>query len=200
MRLDDVERREDAVADLERGVAWLAGEGLIDSTRVAIHGRSYGGYMVLAALTLHPERWAAGVEIAGISNFVTFLEQTGAYRRRHREAEYGSLARDRALLERLSPIHRVDRIRAPLLVVHGSNDPRVPIGEAEQMVEALRARGRPVEFLRFDDEGHALSRLEDRLAAYGAMARFLAAHLGFAVEDSLPRAPRAAGGQAGGAE
>ncbi len=200
MRLDDGERREDAVADLERGVAWLARQGLVDSARVAIHGRSYGGYVTLAALTLYPERWAAGVEIAGISNFVTFLEQTGAYRRRHREAEYGSLEHDRSLLERLSPIHRVDRIRAPLLVVHGSNDPRVPIGEAEQMVEALRARGRPVEFLRFADEGHALSRLDDRLAAYGAMARFLAAHLGFAVEDSVPRAPRAAGGQAGGAE
>jgi dipeptidyl aminopeptidase/acylaminoacyl peptidase len=182
LNLDNVERREDSVADLERGVAWLVREGLIDSTRVAIYGSSYGGYMTLAALTLYPERFAAGVDRVGIANFVSFLERTGSYRRRHRESEYGSLQDDQEILEGLSPLHRVDRIQAPLMVIHGANDPRVPIWEAEQIVEALRSRGRPVEYLRFDNEGHGISRLENRITAYGAMADFLATHLDLEIE------------------
>jgi dipeptidyl aminopeptidase/acylaminoacyl peptidase len=129
--------------------------------------------MVLAALTTDPEVWAAGVDLVGIANFVTFLEQTSPWRRPLREAEYGSLAADRAFLEEISPIHRVDRIVAPLFVVHGANDPRVPIGEAEQIVAALRARSRPVEYLRFDDEGHGLVRLANKLVAYPRIAAFL---------------------------
>ncbi len=183
-RLDDRERREDSVTDLERGVAWLAGRGEIDSTRVAIYGSSYGGYMVLAALTLYPERFAAGVDQVGIANFVTFLEQTAPYRRENREAEYGSLVADRELLARLSPIHRVERIRAPLLVLHGANDPRVPVAEAEQIVAALQARGQPVEFLRLDDEGHGVAQQENRREVYGAVARFLATHLGLPPEPT----------------
>ena len=105
-------------------------------------GGCYGGYMTMAAITEHPELWAAAVNIVGIVNFVTFLERTGAYRRALREAEYGSLEHDRAFLERISPIHKVDRIACPLLVVHGANDPRVPVSEAEQVVAALQARGR----------------------------------------------------------
>ncbi len=186
-RLDDRERREDSVADLEQGVVWLAREGMIDSTRVAVYGSSYGGYMVLAALTLYPDRFAAGVDQVGIANFVSFLERTAPYRRTHREGEYGSLDTDRELLTRLSPLNRVDRIRAPLLVIHGANDPRVPVGEAEQIVAALEARGLAVEFLRFDDEGHGISRHENRIYAYGRMVRFLATHLGLAPEpEPLP--------------
>jgi dipeptidyl aminopeptidase/acylaminoacyl peptidase len=196
-RLDDRERREDAVADLERGVMWLADRGEIDSTRVAVYGSSYGGYMVLAALTLYPERFAAGVDQVGIANFVSFLEQTAPYRRANREVEYGSLEADRALLERLSPIHRVDRIRAPLLVLHGANDPRVPVAEAEQIVTALEARGHPVEFLRLDDEGHGVAQQENRRVVYGTVARFLAAHLGLPAEPPLP-APAAARPGGGG--
>jgi dipeptidyl aminopeptidase/acylaminoacyl peptidase len=140
-------------------------------------GGSYGGYLVLAALTARPDLWAAGVDIVGIANFVTFLERTGPWRRRHREAEYGSLDRDRTLLERLSPLNQVDRVSAPLMVIHGANDPRVPVQEAEQIVASLRARRHPVEYLRFDDEGHGLVRLENRLAAYPAIAAFLERHL-----------------------
>src|SRR5439155_9942656 len=117
------------------------------------------------------------VDIFGIANFVTFLERTGPWRRRLREAEYGSLEHHRDLLKRLSPIHRVDRIAAPLLVVHGANDPRVPISEAEQIVAGLQSRGQPVEYLRFEDEGHGLVKLENRLVAYPRIADFLERHL-----------------------
>jgi dipeptidyl aminopeptidase/acylaminoacyl peptidase len=171
--LDDVERRMDAVADLEAGWRWLVRSSLADPGRVAIVGGSYGGFLVLAALVAHPELWAAGVDIVGIANFATFLETTGPYRRRLRETEYGDLERDAGLLQAISPIHRVDRIRAPLMVIHGANDPRVPVGEAEQIVASLRARGAAVEYLRFEDEGHGLARLENRLTAYPAIADFL---------------------------
>ena len=147
--------------------------GIADPRRIAVMGGSYGGFMVLAALTTYPELWAAGVDIVGIANFVTFLENTGPWRRRLREAEYGSLEHDRAFLEQISPIRSVDRIAAPLFVVHGGNDPRVPVGEAEQIVAALTSRGVPVEYLRFDDEGHGLVKRANRLVAYPAIARFL---------------------------
>lgn len=122
--------------------------------------------MVLSALTHYPESWTAAVDIVGIASFVTFLERTGAYRRAVRETKYGSLAQHRALLEALSPIHQADRIRAPLFVVHGRNDPGVPLEEAEQIVAALRARQVPVELLVYDDEGHGLVKLANKLDAY----------------------------------
>ena len=175
--LDDVEKRRDAVEDLKHGAEWLIAQGIADPRRLAVLGGSYGGFMVLATLTTHPELWAAGVDIVGIANFVTFLENTGPWRRKLREAEYGSLERDRALLESLSPIHRVERIRAPLLVIHGANDPRVPVGEAEQIVSRLRKRGQPVEYLRFDDEGHGIVKLENKRVAYPAIAEFLDRYL-----------------------
>jgi dipeptidyl aminopeptidase/acylaminoacyl peptidase len=134
--------------------------------------------MVLASLTSYPELWAAGVDIVGIANFVTFLEHTGPWRRRLREAEYGSLDRDRAFLEQISPLHKADRIVAPLMVIHGANDPRVPIGETEQIVANLEQRGRPVEYLRFEDEGHGIVKLKNRLVAYPRIADFLEEHLG----------------------
>jgi prolyl oligopeptidase PreP (S9A serine peptidase family) len=176
--LDDVERREDSVRDLAAVNRWLRARPEVHPDRIAVLGGSYGGYMVLAALTLDPELWAAGCDIVGIANFRTFLERTASYRRALREAEYGSLARDGAVLDRVSPIHRVDRIRAPLFVIHGANDPRVPVGEAEQIVAALRARHQRVEYQRFDNEGHGIFRRENRVAAYGALARFFDEVLG----------------------
>jgi dipeptidyl aminopeptidase/acylaminoacyl peptidase len=173
--LDDVERRLDSVRDLAMLARSLgAGSG----ARVAVMGGSYGGYMAMAAITEHPELWSAAVNIVGIVNFVTFLERTGAYRRALREAEYGSLEHDRALLERISPIHKIDRISCPLMVVHGANDPRVPVSEAEQVVAALRDRGGEVTYLRYDDEGHGITRLRNRLDCYPQIARFLERHLG----------------------
>lgn len=171
--LDDVEKRLDAVADLAAAAYWLQRQPDIDGDRLAVYGGSYGGFMVLAALTLYPDLWAAGVDIVGISNMVTFLENTSAYRRAHREAEYGSLAHDREFLTQISPLNHVDQITAPLIVIHGANDPRVPLTEAEQMVAALKARNVPVEFLVFADEGHGLVRLKNKEVAYRAIVAFL---------------------------
>ncbi|HLJ34200.1 MAG TPA: prolyl oligopeptidase family serine peptidase, partial [Ktedonobacteraceae bacterium] len=156
---------------------WLSERGIADPQRIAIMGGSYGGFMVLSAVTTYPEIWAAGVDIVGIANFVTFLENTGPWRRKNREAEYGSLEHDREFLEQISPIRSVDRITAPLFVVHGANDPRVPVGEAEQIVAALQQRNVPVEYLRFADEGHGLIKRANRLVAYPAIARFLNMHV-----------------------
>lgn len=177
VHLDDVELRPDSVKDMAEAARWAARTGLAHPERLAVMGASYGGYMVLAALTSNPELWAAGVDIVGIANFVTFLENTGPWRRHHREVEYGSLERDRAVLDQISPIHKADRIVAPLMVIHGANDPRVPVSEAEQLVETLQARGRTVEYLRFEDEGHGLAKLKNRLAAYPQVADFLERHL-----------------------
>jgi dipeptidyl aminopeptidase/acylaminoacyl peptidase len=175
--LDDVEKRMDAVADLAHAAYWLCQQPGIDGDRLVVYGGSYGGFMVLSALTTYPDLWAAGIDIVGISNLATFLENTSGYRRAHREAEYGSLERDRAFLERIAPINHLDRIRAPLMVIHGANDPRVPLSEAEQLVTALQARGVPVEFLVFDDEGHGLVKLKNKLVAFPAIVDFLNKHL-----------------------
>ncbi|MDZ7701971.1 MAG: S9 family peptidase [Halobacteriales archaeon] len=175
--LDDVERRLDSVRDVKAGVEWLHDQPAVDPDRIVAMGGSYGGFMVLASLTEYPELWAAGVDIVGIANFVTFLENTGDWRRALREAEYGSLEDDREFLESVSPINNVDRIVAPLFVAHGENDPRVPVGEARQIAEEAAAQGVPVETLFFDDEGHGFTKLENRIEAYTAIADFLDAHV-----------------------
>ena len=178
MSLDDIRLRMDSVADLRHAALWLGSEGIADAKRIAVMGGSYGGFMTLAAVTSYPDLWAAAVDIVGIANFVTFLENTSAWRRRLREAEYGSLERDRDFLTAISPIHKVDRISAPLFVVHGANDPRVPVGEAEQIVASLRSRGRPVEYQRYEDEGHGIIKRANRLIAYPAIAQFLRQYIG----------------------
>jgi dipeptidyl aminopeptidase/acylaminoacyl peptidase len=175
--LDDVRQRMDSVADLAHAAYWLRDSGRADPNRIAVYGGSYGGFMVLAALTTYPDLWAAGVDLVGIANFVTFLENTGTWRRHLREAEYGSLENDRDFLEEISPINKVERIRAPLLVIHGANDPRVPIGEAEQMVARLRALGRTVEFIRLEDEGHQIAKMKNKLTVFPTAVRFLRQHL-----------------------
>ncbi|AAG18962.1 S9 family peptidase [Halobacterium salinarum] len=175
MNLDNVRNRMDAVADGKAGVEWLTARTDIDADRVVAYGGSYGGFMVLASLTEYPELWAAGVDIVGIANFVTFLENTGDWRREHRESEYGSLDADREFLESISPTNNADRIRAPLLVLHGANDPRVPVGEAERIVEQASAHV-PVEKHVFDDEGHGFSKRANKQAAYRAVVDFLDDH------------------------
>jgi dipeptidyl aminopeptidase/acylaminoacyl peptidase len=175
--LDDVEKRMDSVADIEAGVKWLRGRSEIDPERVVAFGGSYGGFMVLAALTEYPDLWAAGVDVVGIANFVTFLENTGDWRREHREAEYGSLEDDREFLESISPTNNIENIEAPLLVLHGANDPRVPVGEAEQIAETAVEQGVPVEKRIFEDEGHGFTKLENRIEAYTTVADFLDEHV-----------------------
>jgi dipeptidyl aminopeptidase/acylaminoacyl peptidase len=133
--------------------------------------------MVLAALTEYPDLWAAGVDVVGIANFVTFLENTGSWRRELREAEYGSLEDDREFLESVSPVNNIDSIEAPLFVLHGANDPRVPVDEAEQVAAAAAEQGVPVRKLIFDDEGHGITKLENRIEAYREIVAFLDEYL-----------------------
>lgn len=170
--LDDTTRRLDSVRDLAAVHDWLPTGGL-DSRRATLWGGSYGGYMVLAGLAFQPELWAAGVDIVGISDLVTFLENTSDYRRRHREREYGSLEHDREFLAAASPLRSAEAITAPLFVIHGRNDPRVPVSEAEQLSASLRRRGVRCEMVIYEDEGHGLARLENRLDAYPRALEFL---------------------------
>lgn len=171
--LDDVELRLDSVQDLAALHAWLAARPNVDGSRAAVYGRSYGGYMVLAALAFQPELWAAGVEAVGIASLVTFLENTSPYRRAAREREYGSLELHRGLLERMSPLSRVEQIRAPLLIQHGRNDPRVPVGESVHIAEVVRANGVECELLIFEDEGHTVEKLGNRIELFERAAAFL---------------------------
>jgi dipeptidyl aminopeptidase/acylaminoacyl peptidase len=171
--LDDVEKRLDSVADLAALHDWLATQDDLDEGRAALYGGSYGGYMTLMGLALQPDRWAAGVDIVGMSDLVTFLENTADWRRAFREREYGSLEHDRDVLVEASPITHVDQLRAPLFIVHGANDPRVPLSEAEQIHEVLTDRGVRCELLVYEDEGHGLSKLPNRLDAYPRIAAFL---------------------------
>jgi dipeptidyl aminopeptidase/acylaminoacyl peptidase len=172
-QLDNVRKRMDSVADLAHAAYWLRQQPTIDAERIAVYGRSYGGFMVLAALTTYPDLWAAGVDLVGPSNFVTFLENTSSYRRAHREAEYGSLEHDREFLESIAPMNHLNQIRVPLLVQHGVNDPRVPFSEAQQLVDKLRSRNLPVEFVVFEDEGHQIVKLKNKQVLYPAVVRFL---------------------------
>jgi dipeptidyl aminopeptidase/acylaminoacyl peptidase len=177
VHLDDVRRRMDSVRDLRDLVAALRTNGTLDASPLGVKGGSYGGFMVLAAISTYPDLFAAAVDIVGIANFVTFLTETGPWRRRLREVEYGSLADDREFLESISPIHHVERIRSPLLVIHGANDPRVPLHEAEQIVARLQEQGRQVELLAFPDEGHGVVRKENQRVAFERIAGFFARHL-----------------------
>jgi dipeptidyl aminopeptidase/acylaminoacyl peptidase len=174
---DDVEKRLHSVADLAHGRHWLAAHPAIDGDRIGIMGQSYGGFMVLSAITEYPDLWRAAVDFYGIADFVTLLARTGSWRSNHRATEYGHPDRDAELFARISPIHRVDRVQAPLLVLHGTRDPRVPIGESEQFVAALQERQKKVTYLTFDYAGHGFIRTDDRRRVYREVADFFTAHL-----------------------
>jgi len=174
--LDDLELRLDSVADLAAIHDWLPSVEL-DASRSALWGGSYGGYMVLAGVAMQPDRWAAGVDIVGISSLVTFLENTSAYRRAYREREYGFLDRHRDFLAKASPLTYLDDMVAPLFVIHGANDPRVPLSEARQIKAALDGKGVDCELRVYDDEGHGLAKRANRIDAYPAAIEFLVQHL-----------------------
>jgi dipeptidyl aminopeptidase/acylaminoacyl peptidase len=160
LELDDGMQREGAVRDIGALLDWIAEQDDLDAARVGVVGSSYGGFMVLASLTTYPERIRAGVDVVGISNFVTFLTNTADYRRDLRRVEYGD-ERDpkmREFLLRVSPTENADKLRSPLFVVQGANDPRVPMSEAEQMVAAVRAKGGEAWFLVAKDEGHGFKK------------------------------------------
>jgi dipeptidyl aminopeptidase/acylaminoacyl peptidase len=170
--LDDVEKRLDSVEDLASLHAWLSARPEIDGSRAVVYGRSYGGYMVLAALAFQPELWAAGIEFVGISNLRTFLENTSVWRRSAREREYGPLS-DPELLLRLSPWSRLDAIKAPLFIEHGRNDPRVPVSESEAIHEELVRRGVRCELVIYEDEGHMVEKLANRVDVFERATAFL---------------------------
>ena len=176
--LDDGRLRLDTVRDVAALHDRLAADERYAVDQVVLYGGSYGGYMVLACLAFEPERWAGGIAVVPISSFVTFLRNTSEYRRAFREREYGSLEQDLEFLVEVSPITHVDRIRAPLLLIHGANDPRVPLGEAEQIHHALAERGIPCELLVYDDEGHGLQKLPNKLDAYPRVVSFIDEILG----------------------
>jgi dienelactone hydrolase len=176
--LDDKRLRLDSVRDLASLHAWLDARPEIDASRAVVYGRSYGGYMVLAALAFQPELWAAGIESVGISSFVTFLENTSPYRRAAREREYGSLAEDRDFLVEASPITHVDRMRAPLFIQHGANDPRVPLSESEEIARVIQAKGVRCELVVYADEGHSIAKLSNRIDSFTRAVTFLDEVLG----------------------
>lgn len=175
--LDDKYRRMDSVRDLHAVRQWLDGRADVDRGRVGLFGRSYGGFMVLAGLTAYPGAWKLGVDFYGIANFHTLLQTTGPWRRDLRAAEYGDPRADAELLAEISPIHRMDRLQAPLLIVHGMDDPRVTPGESEMLYSVLRGLGKPVQYLRIPHEGHGFGRRSNRQAVFAAFEAFLDQHL-----------------------
>jgi len=176
LALDNGVLREDALRDIGSLLVWIGVQGEFDRDRVVVMGGSYGGYLTLAALVSYGERLRGGIDVAGISDFVTFLGNTSPYRRDLRRAEYGDERdlRMRVFLERISPLTNAQRIKKPLLVVAGANDPRVPLSESEQLVWKVRNAGGEVWYLVARDEGHELRRKSDRDAYLETAATFLA--------------------------
>ncbi|MCV2364968.1 prolyl oligopeptidase family serine peptidase [Paucibacter sp. DJ1R-11] len=188
LKLDNGRRREDAVRDISALLDLIASRPEMDARRVIVSGGSYGGYMSLAVATHESARIAGSICRVGIANFVSFLENTESYRRDNRRAEYGD-ERDpemRAFLQGISPLSRAAAVRKPLFIVHGRNDPRVPYGEALQMVAAVRAAGTPVWFLTAEDEGHSFSRAENRDFLFSATVAFVQQALAAVPPDAEP--------------
>jgi dipeptidyl aminopeptidase/acylaminoacyl peptidase len=175
LSLDNGMLRDDVVKDLGAIIVWVSSQSTFDRNHVAVAGGSYGGFLALAALANYGDRLIGGVDLAGIADFISFLTNTAPYRRSLRRAEYGD-ERDpemRAYLRRISPLTNADRISKPLLVVHGKNDPRVPLSEAEQIVARLRSRGGDVWYLQAKDEGHGFRKKQNRDAYYRTFAQFI---------------------------
>lgn len=160
LKLDNGRLREDSVRDIGALLDWIATQPDMDPARVAVSGGSYGGYMSLAVSTMYPDRIAAAIDVVGVSNFVTFLERTESYRRDLRRVEYGD-ERDpemRKFLESIAPLNNAGRIKKPLFVIQGKNDPRVPYQEADQIVATVKKSGTPVWYMTANDEGHGFGK------------------------------------------
>jgi len=181
---DDKEKRFAAIEDVADCVRFLVDNDLADPARIACAGWSYGGFLTMAALTFHPALFAAGISVCGMSDLTTFYRHTEAWIADAAYPKYGHPVNDRDLLERLSPLRRVDALTAPLLVVHGANDTNVPVSESEQIVDALRGAGRDVRYLLFDDDGHGIVKRENRAALATAMSEWLSK--AFAAAGPLP--------------
>jgi dipeptidyl aminopeptidase/acylaminoacyl peptidase len=173
VRADDVNGRRDAFDDVIACAQWLIGAGVADPRRLAVTGRSYGGYLTLASLAFMPGMFAAGVDICGMSDLLTFYRDTEPWIAAAAVSKYGDPTRDRTLLRAISPLRFAVNINVPLLVAHGELDTNVPIGEARQIVAALRALNRPVSYLELPGEGHEYRRADSRLLLIRTMLDFL---------------------------
>jgi dipeptidyl aminopeptidase/acylaminoacyl peptidase len=175
---DDGRKRLDALKDVEAVARWTRDQPWADPGRMVIFGGSYGGYMTLLSMTRTPELWRAGVTLVGPSNLVSFLQSTTGILRDVIQNEFGFLDRDGAFLESISPLHDVDKIRVPLFVFQGANDPRVPRSESDHVVRSMRARGVSVEYMISNDEGHSLDRVDNKIEFLARTTRFLENALG----------------------
>jgi len=179
LTLDNDFKREDSVRDIGAFIDWIGEDDRLDSQRIAVMGGSYGGYMVLASLTHFSDRLRCGVDVVGISSFVTFLKNTQDYRRDLRRVEYGD-ERDPKMaefMEKIAPLNNVNKIGKPLFIVQGLNDPRVPVTEAEQMAKALRDRGGKVWYLMAKDEGHGFQKKKNADFQFVSTIQFFREHL-----------------------
>jgi dipeptidyl aminopeptidase/acylaminoacyl peptidase len=179
LKLDNGMLREESVKDIGALIDWIATQPNLDASRVAVIGGSYGGYMSLACMTLYNDRLKCGTDLFGISNFVSFLKNTSGYRVDLRRVEYGD-ERDptmAAYLQKISPLTNIKKITKPIFIYQGENDPRVPLTESEQMVEALKQNGVKVSYVRAKDEGHSIAKKANRDYTYAAISWFLKKYL-----------------------
>jgi dipeptidyl aminopeptidase/acylaminoacyl peptidase len=181
-RLNDRRLRAHEYLDLADAIAWLGRQGTVDASRAAVMGGSYGGYLTMAAMTRLPDVFRSGVAFVGVANWITALEGASPQLKASDRIEYGDIddPDDRAFFREISPITHVEHVRAPVMVIHGANDPRDPVTESDQFVRGIRAVGGDVEYLRFPDEGHGVRKLPNRIIAYRRIAAFLERTLGTA--------------------
>ncbi len=177
VNLDNGALRENGVRDIKATVDHVVKSGVADPKRIGIIGGSYGGYMVAAGLTEYPDLFAAGANLYGVVNFETFFKHTQPWMAAISKIEYGDPETQAEMLRRLSPIHRIDRIKAPTIVLHGANDTNVPVIEAEQVVENLKKRGVPVEYVLFPDEGHGWRKIPNRIRSTVEIVRWFDKYL-----------------------
>ena len=177
VNLDNGALRYNGIKDIKATVDFLVREAIADPKRIGIMGGSYGGYMTMAGLAWYPEFFAAGANLFGVVNFETFFAQTEPWMAAISTIEYGDPETEVELLRDLSPIHKVDRVKAPTIVLHGANDTNVPVVEAEQVVESLKTRGVPVEYVLFTDEGHGFRKTANRITSTVAIVTWFERHL-----------------------
>jgi dipeptidyl aminopeptidase/acylaminoacyl peptidase len=172
VNLDNGALRFNGIKDIKSSVDYLVSAGIADPKRVGITGGSYGGYMTMAGLTEFPDLFAAGADLFGIVNFETFFQHTEPWMAAISTIEYGDPVKEAEMLRQLSPIYKLDRIHGAVMVLHGANDTNVPVVEAEQIVEKLKQRGVPVEYVLFPDEGHGWRKVANRIRSTVEVTRF----------------------------
>jgi dipeptidyl aminopeptidase/acylaminoacyl peptidase len=181
-RENNLRKREQELYDLEDAVRYLVDSGFADGKSTAVMGRSYGGYLTMAAMTRLPEVFDCGVSFVGVSNWITALEGASPALKASDRLEYGDIdnPEDRLFLESISPIKYIDQVKSPVMVLHGANDPRDPVTESDWFVSGIRQNGGKVEYLRFPNEGHGIRKMENRITAYVRVSEFLERNLPYA--------------------